>query len=141
MFIAGVVVGGAVVGVLAHDDYSRYSKYSRYGDANLVTEIAGKEAQKRNKDSELERIERELLSKYVEEISVLEDEPVLADKISVIKRNDITNNISNIDRIRNDLLVHIKNKLEKDLADDRKQLVEIDSALRKINEIQLTNKY
>lgn len=140
MFIVGVIAGGVIAGAIAHDDYSRYSEYSKYSDAELVASIDAQKRQRQYKYEELESIKKNLLSKYAEEISVLEDEPVLVDKINIIKGKDKASNIDNIDSIRNELLIHVKNKLEKELNDDRKQLVEIDTALVRINEIQLTNK-
>lgn len=143
MFIAGVVIVGVVAGVVvgsSDDDYSKYSEYSKYSDAELVANIEAQKRQKQYKYEELETIKKNLLSKYAEEIAVLEDEPVLVDKINIIKGKDKKNNIDNIDSIRNELLVHVKNKLEKELKDDKKQLVEIDIALAKINEVQLTSK-
>lgn len=140
MFIVGVIAGGVIAGAIAHDDYSRYSEYSKYSDAELVASIDAQKRQIQYKYEELESIKKNLLSKYAEEISVLEDEPVLVDKINIIKGKDKASNIDNIDSIRNELLIHVKNKLEKELNDDRKQLVEIDTALVRINEIQLTNK-
>lgn len=139
MFIAGIV-GGVVVGVVAHGDYSDHSDHHLYSDSKLAADIESKRKQKDYRLDELERIEKNLLSKYAEEISILEDEPVLADKINSIKRGNKVDNINNINKIRNDLLVQIKNKLEKELVDDKKQLAEIDSALVRINAIQLTNK-
>lgn len=140
MFIVGVIAGGVIAGAIAHDDYSRYSEYSKYSDAELVASIDAQKRQRQYKYEELESIKKNLLSKYVEEIAVLEDEPVLVDKINVIKGKDKINNIDNIDSIRNELLTYVKNNLEKELNNDRKQLVEIDTALARINEIQLTNK-
>lgn len=143
MFIAGVVIVGVVAGVVvgsSDDDYSKYSEYSKYSDAELVANIEAQKRQKQYKYEELETIKKNLLSKYTEEISILEDESVLVDKINVIKGKDKKNNIDNIDSIQNELLAHVKNKLEKELKDDKKQLVEIDMALAKINEIQLTSK-
>lgn len=140
MFIVGVIAGGVIAGAIAHDDYSRYSEYSKYSDAELVASIDAQKRQRQYKYEELESIKKNLLSKYVEEIAVLEDEPVLVDKINVIKGKDKINNIDNIDSIRNELLTHVKNNLEKELNNDRRQLVEIDTALARINEIQLTNK-
>ena len=143
MFIAGVVIVGVVAGVVvgsSDDDYSKYSEYSKYSDAELVANIEAQKRQRQYKYEELESIKKILLSKYAEEIAVLEDEPVLVDKINIIKGKDKKNNIDNIDSIRNELLVHVKNKLEKELKDDKKQLVEIDIALAKINEVQLTSK-
>ena len=143
MFIAGVVIVGVVAGVVvgsSDDDYSKYSEYSKYSDAELVANIEAQKRQKQYKYEELETIKKNLLSKYAEEIAVLEDEPVLVDKINIIKGKDKKNNIDNIDSIRNELLVHVKKKLEKELKDDKKQLVEIDIALAKINEVQLTSK-
>ena len=140
MFIVGVIAGGVIAGAIAHDDYSRYSEYSKYSDAELVASIDAQKRQRQYKYEELESIKKNLLSKYVEEIAVLEDEPVLVDKINVIKGKDKINNIDNIDSIRNELLTYVKNNLEKELNNDRRQLVEIDKALVRINEIQLTDK-
>lgn len=140
MFIVGVIAGGVIAGAIAHDDHSRYSEYSKYSDAEIVANIEAQKRQRQYKYEELESIKKNLLSKYAEEISVLEDEPVLADKINIIKRKDKIDNIDNIYSIRSELLTQVKNKLEKELNNDRKQLVEIDTALARINEIQLTNK-
>ena len=112
--------------------------FQEKGDS--VANIEAQKRQRQYKYEELESIKKNLLSKYAEEIAVLEDEPVLVDKINIIKGKDKKNNIDNIDSIRNELLVHVKNKLEKELKDDKKQLVEIDIALAKINEVQLTSK-
>ena len=46
MFVAGIV-GGVVVGIVSHSDYSDYRDHSQYGDANLVSEIKAKETEEK----------------------------------------------------------------------------------------------
>ncbi|WP_304153402.1 hypothetical protein [Megamonas hypermegale] len=140
MFIAGIV-GGVVVGVVAHGDYSDHSDHAKYSDMELVMNIeAIKENKLSQKQKELDRIYDDILSRYREELSILSSENILSRKINIIRQNKELDNINNIGNISDELTRYIKSKLENELSEDKKQLAEIDAALVKINAIQLTDK-
>ena len=123
MFVAGIV-GGAVVGVIAHSDHSRHYNYSEYSDADVQHKIKRKKAKLekiRSSFKEEEVLARESLDN---ELNILKSEMDLKGKITL-------NNLNlEVEKKYKDLL-------EEAIADDQLKVNEIDKAINMILDVQL----
>lgn len=146
MFVAVVGVIG-VVGVVAanhgdYSDYSDHSNHSQYGDSAVVQDIKTKEEQLSRRKEELKQIRKMLRKQVAEELFILKDNSDMTQAVIVMegKYPDIDDIINNIDSFKNEVLMIIEKKLERELDEDKKELVKIDAAIMRINQIQLTDK-
>lgn len=142
MAFFGVLAVGAVVGAIAHDDYSDWGEYS---DAAERRRIA---AEKRRIAAEKKRIQQEnARTEYRKaanaELERLEDEydcklfDNATDKFKMVGYDKIENLE---DYLNNKFDKHIQEKIEKEIAKDKKELAEINALISRINKIQLTKK-
>lgn len=148
MFVVGAALGGAVIGVAVYDDHSDYSRYSRYSDAAERERRARIESLKLQIDAKSKEIEQEKnnLNKRVQEaIEAFKSDLVLANAYSKTKgtKNDwqIVDEIANKPTsVQKQLLKNLQSELETSLEKDKKELIDIDAAIMRINELQLTYK-
>ena len=136
MFVAGAI-GVVVVGAISHDNYSDhsnhsdYSDYSRYSDAYITSQI-------RQKEQEIERIQRQVQESIQEELKGLQQNaeigPLLADDI------ENNNGSVNFDQLSQSAVEKLKKNLATEIEMDEKQLQEVEQIIQKINKMILTEK-
>ena len=123
MVFAGLV-GGVVVGVIAHSNHSRYYRYSEYSDADVQLEI-------KRKKSELEKIR----SSYRTEDKLARE--ALDDELNILKSEmDLKGNIT-LNNMNSEIEKKYKELLEDAIAEEQAKVDEIDEAINKILDVQL----
>ena len=123
MFVAGIV-GGVVVGVIAHSDHSDHYNYSEYSDADVQLNI-------KSKKSELEKIR----SSFRTEDKLARES--LDDELNILKSEmDLKGNIT-LNNVNLEIEKKYKELLEDAIAEEQAKVNEIDEAIKKILDIQL----
>lgn len=123
MFVAGIV-GGVVVGVIAHSDHSDHYNYSEYSDADVQLNI-------KSKKSELEKIR----SSFRTEDKLARES--LDDELNILKSEmDLKGNIT-LNNVNLEIEKKYKELLEDAIAEEQAKVNEIDEAINKILDIQL----
>ncbi|MDD7196157.1 MAG: hypothetical protein PUH38_06800 [Acidaminococcus fermentans] len=137
MFVAGALVGGVVVGAIAHDDHSNYGdhyNYSEYGDASLREEIRRNEASLEEHERLAKRLEEEFQENLTEEIENLQADNHLKDcspnKLSVTTLDELKD-------LSNESLRVLQNQIDAEIAKDEEHIQEIDRAIQRINALTL----
>ena len=129
-FIAGaVVIGGAVVYVGGHDDYSdyhsRHSNHRKYGDAELRNQISRKENSVSNKESDVESLRWQMNENFNSRINELKREK----------------NYSGLNSDPSNIIYSVKadmrRELDAEISRDKQELESIDKMIARINEIAL----
>ena len=123
MFVAGIV-GGVVVGAIAHSDHSRYYRYSEYSDADVQLEI-------KRKKSELEKIR----SSYRTEDKLARE--TLDDELNILKSEMDLKGTITLNNVNSEIEKKYKELLEDAIAEEQAKVDEIDEAINKILDIQL----
>lgn len=123
MFVAGIV-GGVVVGVIAHSDHSDHYNYSEYSDADAQLNI-------KRKKSELEKIR----SSFRTEVKLARES--LDDELNILKSEmELKGNIT-LNNVNLEIEKKYKELLEDAIAEEQEKVNEIDEAINKILDIQL----
>lgn len=123
MFVAGIV-GGVVVGVIAHSDHSDHYNYSEYSDADAQLNI-------KRKKSELEKIR----SSFRTEDKLARES--LDDELNILKSEmELKGNIT-LNNVNLEIEKKYKELLEDAIAEEQEKVNEIDEAINKILDIQL----
>lgn len=131
MFIVGVI-GGALVGVVAHgnySDYDDYSDYSEYSDADMIRKIEAAKAESRQAERSLSAAENAMQTEYQDTLETLRD-----------KYGDIAPDAKNYEAFRKEkeqILARMKEKMERESKDAQNKVDEINAAIQKINQMQL----
>lgn len=123
MFVAGIV-GGVVVGVIAHSDHSDHYNYSEYSDADAQLNI-------KRKKSELAKIR----SSFRTEDKLARES--LDDELNILKSEmDLKGNIT-LNNVNLEIEKKYKELLEDAIAEEQAKVDEIDEAINKILDVQL----
>ena len=131
MFIVGVI-GGALVGVVAHgisSDYDDDSDYSEYSDADMIRKIEAAKAESRQAERSLSAAENAMQTEYQDALETLRD-----------KYGDIAPDAKNYEAFRKEkeqILARMKEKMERESKDAQNKVDEINAAIQKINQMQL----
>lgn len=131
MFIVGVI-GGALVGVVAHgisSDYDDDSDYSEYSDADMIRKIEAAKAESRQAKRSLSAAENAMQTEYQDALETLRD-----------KYGDIAPDAKNYEAFRKEkeqILARMKEKMERESKDAQNKVDEINAAIQKINQMQL----
>ena len=128
-FIAGIIVGGAVIYVGGHDDYSdyhsRHSNHRQYGDAELRNQISRKENSVSNKESDVESLRWQMNENFNSRINKLKREK----------------NYSGLNSDPSNMIYSVKadmrRELDAEISRDKQELESIDKMIARINEIEL----
>lgn len=128
MFIVGVI-GGALVGAVAHGNYSDHSNYSEYSDADMIRKIEAAKAESRQAERSLSAAENAMQTEYQDALETLRD-----------KYGDIAPDAKNYEEFRKEkeqILARMKEKMEGESKDAQNKVDEINAAIQKINQMQL----
>lgn len=131
MFIVGVI-GGALVGAVAHgisSDYDDDSDYSEYSDADMIRKIEAAKAESRQAERSLSAAENAMQTEYQDALETLRD-----------KYGDIAPDAKNYEAFRKEkeqILARMKEKMESESKDAQNKVDEINAAIQKINQMQL----
>lgn len=131
MFIVGVI-GGALVGAVAHgisSDSDDDSDYSEYSDADMIRKIEAAKAESRQAERSLSAAENAMQTEYQDALETLRD-----------KYGDIAPDAKNYEAFRKEkeqILARMKEKMESESKDAQNKVDEINAAIQKINQMQL----
>ena len=131
MFVAGIVVGGAII--IGHDrysddyysDHSRHSNHSQYGDSQLRNEISNLENRVRSKETEVQNLRQRMSNNFNSQISRLKQEK----NYSALNRH--------ASQILSNVKDEMKRELETEIQSSQSELEEINKMISKINELEL----
>lgn len=139
MFVAAVggVVGGALIGAIAHEDHSNHGNYSEYNDAALTDQIRQKEAEYEHHRRMKSRLEQELNEEFQIELENLEADN---DIRPLLNQNVSGEGIKKFENMSNAALQKLDSELEASLAKDKQRLQEIDKTIQRINALTLLDK-
>ena len=133
--MAFVVAGaGVFVWRVAHNNYSEYdrydrhSKYREYGDSALRNEIENTANEIRRKEADVESLRRQMNENFNRRVNQLKSEK----------------NYSGLNSDPTDIIYSVKadmrRELDAEIAQDKRELEEIDKMIARINEIELQSK-
>ena len=127
MFVAAV--GGILVGgiIAAYDDHSNHSDHSRYSDAALKLQIQEAEARAERKERELASLRREVMDLHEHAMDLLRTNDLLPEGSDAL--DDAKKRVEALEA-----------ELKAEIDKDQDELLGIDQAIRRINEIQLSRK-
>ncbi|MBR0261626.1 MAG: hypothetical protein IJQ85_07505 [Selenomonadaceae bacterium] len=129
--VVGVVVGGAIIHG-NHSDYSchsRHSNYREYGDSALVNAIQNKKDEIDAKEDEVDRLREKMEENFQARVEKLKAE-----------RNYSSFNYSDAEDIIDNVKEEMREELDDEIAQDKKELEAIDKMIARINEIELQAK-
>ncbi len=139
MFVAGIV-GGVVVGIVSHSDYSDYRDHSQYGDANLVSEIKAKEAQIERFKKEVNTLQKNVNSQIEEVIINLQHDETANELIKSVPKYKLEEWAKSPTTMERNIKELLTKKINSDIEEDKKNIKQIDEMILKINQLQLLSK-
>ena len=141
-FIVGAFGGGVIVYRASHDNYSDYSdRYSdhynhsnhrQYGDSVLRNQISNKESEVNRKASDVESLRRLMNDNFNSRINELKRE---GNYPTFYSANDSSPS-KIIDSVKKDM----RQELDAEIAQDKRELEAIDKMIARINELELQAK-
>lgn len=133
-FVVGVV-GVAIIGAVSHDNHSRYSdwrdhsNHRQYGDAALVNAIENKKNEIDAKEDEVDRLREKMEENFQRRVNKLKAE-----------RNYSSFNYSDAEDIIENVKEEMRDELDDEIAQDKRELEAIDKMIARINELELQAK-
>lgn len=127
--------GGVIVWRVAHGNHSRYSdwrdhsNHRQYGDFALVNAIENKNKEIEAKEEEVDRLREKMEKNFQARVNKLKAE-----------RNYSSFNYSDADDIIDNVKEEMRDELNDEIAQDKRELEAIDKMIARINELELQAK-